>query len=79
LDFEVLLRAAVFKSTNQLMAYLFQKLADRIDAGYQPKPGYGRKGRAEVTLDCIFGSFRLERDYYYHKGKGLGHYPTDAG
>jgi hypothetical protein len=78
LDFEVLLRTAVFKSTNQLMGYLFQKLADRIDAAYQPKAGYVRKGRVEVTLDCIFGSIKLERDYYYHEGKQLGHYPTDA-
>ena len=72
LDFEVLLRAAVFKSTNQLMAHLFQKLAD------QPKPGYARKGRVLLTIDCIFGSFPIERDYYYHEGQGLGHYPTDA-
>ena len=78
LDFEVLLRAAVFKSTNQLMAHLFQKLTDRIDAAYQPKPGYGYKGRVEVTLECIFGSFQIQRDYYYHEGKQLGHYPTDA-
>lgn len=78
LDFEVLLRAAVFKSTNQLMAHLFQKLADRIDAAYQPKPGYGRKGRAPLTIDCIFGSFQIERDYYYHESKRLGHHPTDA-
>ncbi len=78
LDFEVLLRAAVFKSTNQLMGYLFQKLADRIDAAYQPKPGYVRKGRVPVTIDCIFGSLVILRDYYYHEGKQLGHYPTDA-
>ncbi len=78
LDFEVLLRTAVFKSTNQLMGYLFQKLADRVDAAYQPKPGYQRKGRVAVTLECLFGAFRLERDYYYHEGKQLGHYPTDA-
>jgi hypothetical protein len=32
LDCEVLLRAAVFQSTNQLMAHLFQKLADRVEA-----------------------------------------------
>lgn len=78
LDFELLLRAAVFKSTNQLVAQLFQKLADRIDAAYQPKPGYARKGRVPTTIDCIFGSFAIERDYYYHAGKQLGHYPTDA-
>ena len=78
LDFEVLLRAAVFKSTNQLVGYLFQKLADRITATYQPKPGFVRKGRAKLTVDCIFGSFTILRDYYYHEGKGLGHYPLDA-
>ena len=78
LDFEMLVRAAVFQSTNQLMGHLFQKLADRIDAAYQPQPGYGRKGRAEVTVESIFGAFRLQRDYYYHEGKQRGHYPTDA-
>jgi len=78
LDLEVLLRAAVFKSTNQLMGYLFQKLADRVDAAYQPKPGFVRKGPAALTVDCIFGSFQIQRDYYHHEGKGLGHYPFDA-
>jgi hypothetical protein len=78
LDFEVLLRTAVFKSTNQLMAYLFQQVADRIDAAYQPKRGYVYKGRVEVTVDCLFGFFPLQRDYYHHEGKHLGHYPTDA-
>ena len=78
LDLEVLLRAAVFKSTNQLMGYLFQKLADRIDAAYQPKPGFVCKGRVAVTVHCIFGSFPLQRDYYYHPGKQAGHYPADA-
>jgi len=78
LEFEVLPRTAVFKSTNELMRHLFQKLADRIDAACQPKAGCQRKGRVEVTLECLFGSFKLERDYYYHEGKLLGHYPTDA-
>jgi hypothetical protein len=78
LDFEVLLRAAVFKSTNQLMGYLFQKLADRMDATYQPKPGFVRKGRVALSIDCIFGSFKILRDYYYHQGKQVGHHPTDT-
>jgi len=26
----------------------------------------------------MFGSFALERDYYYHPGKQQGHYPADA-
>ena len=78
LDFEMLLRAALFKSANQLMGYLFQKLADRIDADHQPKPGFGRKGRVELSVDCIFGSCKILRDYYYHEGKLAGHYPTDT-
>lgn len=78
LDFELLLRAAVFKSTNQLVGYLFQKLADRVAAAYQPKPGFVRKGRAELRVECIFGSFTILRDYYYHEAKGLGHYPFDT-
>lgn len=78
LDFEILLRAAVFKSTNQMLGHLFQKLADRIDAAYQPQPGYLRKTRAELRVECIFGSFTIQRDYYYHEGKQLGHYPVDA-
>ena len=62
-ELEVLLRTAVFKSANQVVGYLLQQAADRIDAAYQPPPGYHYKGRATITLDCIFGSFRLERDY----------------
>lgn len=75
---EVLVRTAVFQSANQMVAYLLQQAADRIDAAYQPKPGWQRKGRAALTLHCIFGFFTLERDYYYHPGKQQGHYPADA-
>ena len=75
---EVLVRTAVFQSANQLMAYLLQQAADRIDAAYQPKPGWQRKGRVPLTLHCIFGFFTWERDYYYHPGKRQGHYPADA-
>jgi hypothetical protein len=77
-ELEALLRTAVFKSANQVVGYLLQRAAERIDAAYQPPPGYHYKGRATITLDCIFGSFPLERDYYYHPGKNLGHYPADA-
>jgi Uncharacterised protein family (UPF0236) len=75
---EVLVRTAVFQSANQVVAYLLQQAADRIDAAYQPKPGWQRKGRAALTVDGIFGFFTLQRDYYYHPGKELGHYPADA-
>lgn len=78
LQLEGLVRTALFKSASQIVGYLFQQAAGRIDAAYQPKPGQQRKGRETVGVDCIFGSFRLERDYYYHEGKKLGHYPADA-
>lgn len=77
-ELEKLVRAAVFQSANQLVGYLLQKAADRIDAAYQPKPGQRRKGREPITASGIFGSFSLQRDYYYHEGKKEGHYPADA-
>ncbi len=76
---EVLVRTAIFKPANQVIGYLLQNAADEIDAAYQPKPGEVRKGRVEIQVDCIFGSFPLQRDYYYHQGKNQGHYPGDAG
>lgn len=78
LQLEVLVRTALFKSANQIVGYLLQGAADRIDAAYQPKPGWQRKGRQAVSLAGIFGSFGWERDYYYHEGKKLGHFPADA-
>ena len=75
---EGLVRTAVFRSARDVVAYLLQQAADRVDAAYQPKPGWQRKARVQLTLDCIFGFFTLERDYYYHPGKQQGHYPADA-
>jgi Ni,Fe-hydrogenase maturation factor len=75
---ELLVRAAVFKSANELVGWLLQQAADRIDAAYQPKPGQRHKGRETIQAQGIFGSFPLTRDYYYHAGKARGHYPADA-
>jgi hypothetical protein len=75
---EFLVRAAIFKPANQLVAFLLQAAADQIDATYQPKPGQHRKGREPLEVDGIFGSFALQRDYYYHPAKKQGHYPADA-
>jgi hypothetical protein len=76
---EVLLRTALFKPANALLGFLLQQAADRLDAAYQPKPGQVRKGREERSVQGIFGSFTLARDYYYHPGKAEGHFPADAG
>ena len=57
----MLVRTAVFKSTSSLIAFLLQTAADRIDASYQPKPKEQFKGRVSSTVECIFGSFKLER------------------
>jgi hypothetical protein len=77
-DLEVLVRAAVFKSANALVGFLLQGATDRIDGGYQPRPGQQYKGRVRLQVEGMFGSFQLERDYYYHEGKKQGHYPADA-
>ena len=77
-ELEVLVRTAIFKPANAVVGHLLQSAADRIDAAYQPKPGQVRKGRATLQVQCLFGWFDLERDYYHHKGKKEGYYPVDA-
>ena len=66
---EVLVRTAVFKSANELVGWLLQQAADRIDAAYQPKPGEACKGRETLQAQGIFGSFALSRDYYHHRAR----------
>jgi len=75
---EGLVRTAIFKPANALVGWLLQQAADRIDGAYQAQPGQRRKGREKIQVQGIFGSFGLERDYYYHAGKKQGHYPADA-
>ena len=75
---EMLLRTAIFKPANAVVGFLLQAAADRVDAAYQSQPGQQRKGRESLLVGCLFGSFPLERDYYYHPGKKEGHYPADA-
>src|SRR5271155_3676256 len=77
-ELELLVRTALFKSGAALVGALLQQAADRSDARYQPKPGEQRKGRETLQVQCLFGSFVLARDYYYHPVKGQGHYPADA-
>jgi hypothetical protein len=74
---EMLVRAALFKSASQLVGWLLQQAADRIDARYQSKPGQTRKGRETIRVQGMFGCFDLTRDYYYHKGKEQGCFPAD--
>ena len=78
LELERLVRTAVFKSANQVVGYLLQKAADQIDAAYQRKPGQRRKGREPLLVSCIFGTFLIQRDYYYNQARKEGHYPADA-
>jgi hypothetical protein len=75
---EMLLRAALFKPAGELVGHLFQERADTIDRAYQPKPGWHRKGRQSLQVQCIFGAFTLERDYYHNPKAGRGHCPADA-
>lgn len=75
---EVLVRLAVFKSANQVVAFLFQQAADQIDRAYQPKAGQHDKGPVALELQSMFGSFVLYRAYYYDPSTRQGHYPADA-
>jgi hypothetical protein len=75
---EFLLRTAIFKPANEVVRFLLQQAADRVDGAYEPKLGQVRKGRESIWVQCLFGSFQLSRDYYYHAGKRQGHYPADA-
>ncbi len=77
-ELEGLVRTAIFKPANALVGHLLQAAADRIDAAYQARPGQEYKGPVTAQVQCLFGSFPLERDYYYHAGKAQGHYPADA-
>ena len=77
-ELEGLVRSAFFKSAAALVGSLLQGAANRIDAQYQAQPGEDRKGREPLQVQCLFGTFELLRDYYYHPGKKAGHYPSDA-
>jgi hypothetical protein len=73
-----LVRTAVFRSANDLVGWLLQQAAQRIDQAYQPQPGEVLKRRETIGVEGIFGAFELARDYYYHAGKNQGHHPADA-
>jgi hypothetical protein len=78
-ELEGLVRAALFKPATSIVGNLLQGAADKIDRQYQAKPGEEHKGREMIQVQCLFGTFPLERDYYYHPGKQSGHHPADAG
>ncbi len=73
----MLVRTAVFKSANDLVGWLLQQAAQRVDAAYQPRPGEVHKGREAIQAQGIFGSFPITRDYYHQEGQHRGHYPAD--
>lgn len=77
-ELESLVRMAVFKPANQLVGWLLQQAAERVEAAYMPKPGEQLKGYEPLEVTGMFGSFTLMRRYYYHPGKKSGHYPADA-
>ena len=76
---EGLVRTLIFKPATALVGHLLQEATQRLDMNYQAKPGETLKGKVSLQVQCLFGSFTLERDYYHHAGKGKGHYPADAG
>jgi hypothetical protein len=78
-NLEGLVRTAIFKPAAALVGFLLQAAAERIEAAYRPAPGEESKGFVVLQVQCLFGTFSLQRQYYYHPGKKCGHYPADAG
>ena len=76
LGVEGLIRAALFRTGADVVGHLVQTVADRIDAAYRPSRGETFKERVSIEVHCLFGSFTLWRNYYYHPVRG-GHYPSD--
>ena len=75
---ERLVRVAIFQSANELVGFLLQEAADKIDAGYEPKRGQHRQGRVRLEAQGMFGRFVLWRDYYYAPRTQRGHDPAEA-
>ena len=75
---ESLVRTLIFKPATVLVGFLLQQAADRADGSYQPKAGEHYKGRQVLEVQCLFGSFAILRDYYYHPRRNAGHFPADA-
>ena len=55
---------------------MFQAVAARVDAAYRPRAGEYLKERATIQAQCLFGTFALERDYYWSSARG-GRCPAD--
>jgi len=77
LQIEGLIRTALFHQGTAIVGYLLQAAADQIDAAYTPGPGETFKGREAIQGQCLFGNFRLLRNYYYSPVRG-GYYPADS-
>jgi len=76
LDIEGMVRTVLFKTGAEVMAHLFQAVADRVDAAYQPRAGEHLKARETIQAQCLFGTFTFERTYYWSAAWG-GHCPAD--
>ncbi len=76
--FEVALRAAVFRQTNELLGWVLQQAVDGLDMAYQARPGEVFKGRMRRQVDGLFGSVSLCRDYYHDPARRVGIAPADA-
>lgn len=71
-----MIRTALFQTGAQVVGHLFQAVANRTDAAYRPQAGEHFKERASIQVRCLFGTFTLERDYYWSVAHG-GHCPAD--
>ncbi len=70
------LKAALFADARGMVESLLNDPQVEV-AGAHKLTGEKRGGMQEKTVQSMFGSIRLRREYFYHPGRGCGRYPLD--
>lgn len=78
LELEEQFRIALLRAGAPLFAVLLQTRIDQIDGDYQARVHQVRMGRREVKVETLLGEVSVQRDYYYDRLGGQGHFPADA-
>lgn len=76
LDFEREFRSILLAQGGVLFGRLLQDRIDQIDVEFQSKADQQWIGRRSISLETLFGSVSIQRDYYYNGD--MGHCPADA-
>ena len=70
------LKAALFADACGMVEDLLNDPQVQV-AGAEKLPGEKRGGLHQKTVQSMFGAIRIQREYFYHAGRGCGRYPMD--